>query len=156
MATIEEIRAYAARIKVTSDHMKDNCALVAEHMATVLEGALQFPKGDLAVDVYQREDHGYMAQFSTKVEHVLYNVNGIFTIVGDPASPLIETMTIGGHDPFLVTDDARLVQDFTENLLRQVRESAKFKVEISRQSFDPDPALDPQEGATLARPPAGS
>jgi enamine deaminase RidA (YjgF/YER057c/UK114 family) len=129
MATIEEIRAYAARIKVASDTIKDSCTAVARHMATVLEAALQFPKGDLSVEVYAKEDHAFMAQFSTKVEHVLYNVNGTFALVGDPASPVIETMTIGGHEPFAVNDDARLVQAFTDNLVRQVRETAKFKIE---------------------------
>ncbi len=129
MATIEEIRAYAARIKVANDTVKDSVTAVAKQMATVLESALQFPKGDLAVEVYKKEDEAFLAQFSTKVEHVLYNVNGTFALVGDPASPVIETMAIAGHPPFPVNDQAQLVQAFTDNLVGQVRDSAKFKIE---------------------------
>ena len=132
MATIEEIREYAARIKAANDTVKESCTTVAKHMAATLEAALQFPKGDLSVEVYKKEDDAFLAQFSTKVEHVLYNVNGSFALVGDPASPVIETMTIPGHPAFLVNDAAQLVQAFTDNLVSQVRESAKFKIEPAR------------------------
>ena len=135
MATIQEIREYAARIKVANDTVKDSCTAVAKHMAAALESALHFPKGDLAIEVYKTEDDAFLAQFSTKVEHVLYNVNGIFALVGDPASPVIATMTIGSHT-FPVNDEAQLTQAFTADLLRQVRESAKFKI-------DPPPLAPP-------------
>jgi hypothetical protein len=128
MATIQEIREYAARIKVANDTVKDSCTAVAKQMAAALEDALQFPKGDLTVEVYKTADEAFMAQFSTKVEHVLYNVNGTFALVGDPASPVIATMTIGGHT-FPVNDEAQLVQAFPDDLVRQVKESAKFKIE---------------------------
>ena len=134
MATIQEIREYAARIKVANDTVKESVTAVAKQMAATLEAAMSFPKGDLSVEVYKREDEAFLAQFSTKVEHVLYNVNGTFALVGDPASPVIESMTIAGHPPFAVNDAAQLVEAFTQDLLRQVRESAKFKVDPPRSA----------------------